>query len=598
MAWFGLKTSISIFAFAVCLSGPAQALDRIDLFAIGASAEVRNRLTNASLLAQAARENVSDPEDILAAARAEYVRLIEALYAAGYYGPEISVRVDGREAANIPTFEEPGSISNVVVTVRPGPRFRFAQAEVGPLAPGTELPDDFRPGAVARTGTLVETAGAAVDAWEAVGFPKADVAGQNLAVRHQDAEMDAAIFVEPGPRLRFGTLRIEGNDKVKTSAVRRVIGWPEGAFVTPELQDRAAQRLRRSGAFRSVVLRESDRPNPDGTLDHALTLVEEKPRRFGFGGELSTEEGLSLSGFWLNRNITDDADRLRFDAEISGIGGQTGGIDYGVSVRYERPATFFTDTDLFTGLSYDRLREPEFSSDTFEAEAGLRRIVSDTLTLEGGIGLQTSRITDATGTGSFQLLTFPGRLTWSTRNDVLDPTAGHFIDAEVMPFIGFSDAGSGARLTVDARTYQSVDADDRFVLALRGQAGSVIGPDTASVPADLRFFSGGGGTVRGQPYQSLGVDFAGDLTGGLSFLAASAELRAAISDTIGVVGFADVGFVGETAMPGIDGSVHAGAGIGVRYNTGLGPIRLDLAVPVTESPAETLFIYVGIGQAF
>ncbi|MDJ1008205.1 MAG: autotransporter assembly complex family protein [Paracoccaceae bacterium] len=589
-----------VIAAGIAMSGtaPAQALEDMRFFASGLNDGARERLGNASLLALARSEGVTDPVELLATARAEYARLIEALYAEGYYGPEISVRVDGREAATIPPFERPSRIDVIVVDVRAGQRFRFGKANVRPVTTTTVLPDDFRRGRVARTGTLIETAQAAVDGWRDAGHPKARVAGEDLRVRHRDGEMDAAIFIEPGPRLRFGTLAVAGNERVRTSAVRRIIGWPRGEVVTPDERDRAANRLRRSGAFRSVVLTEAEVPNPDGTLDFGVALVEERPRRFGIGGEISTEEGLRLTAFWLHRNLLGDAERLRFDAEIAGIGGQTGGIDTLLSTRFERPATFFVDTDLFVGLSYENLDEPDFASETIEAEVGLERIVSDALTLEVGVAFRNSTVTDATGSGTFQLLSFPGRAVWNTRDDPLDPTEGYFIDAGLTPFLGFSDAGTGVRATADARIYRRLGADGRFVVAARGQLGSVIGPDISSVPADLRFFSGGGGTVRGQPYQSLGVDLDGELTGGLSFAALSGELRAALGDTIGLVGFVDVGFVGENALPGIEGDTHAGAGLGLRYNAGLGPIRFDVAVPVSESSGGSLFFYVGIGQAF
>lgn len=583
---------------------PAAALDEMRFFASGTSEAVRERLGNASLLAAARRDGVTDPAELFATARAEYARLIGALYAEGYYGPVVSVRIDGREAAEIPPFERLPRIGEIVVRVEAGPIFRFAEAEAGPLARGTTLPEDFAAGRIARTTTLVDTAQAAVDGWRDTGHPKADIAGETLVVRHREAEMDAEIFVDPGPRLRFGALDVAGNERVRANAVLRIIGWPRGALVTPDARERATSRLRRSGAFRSVVLTEADRPNPDGTLDHRLVLVEEAPRRIGFGAELSTEEGLRLSAFWLHRNLLGDAERLRFDGEVAGIGGQTGGIDTTLSTRFERPATFFVDTDLFVGLSYESLQEPDFTSDSFEAEAGLRRIVSERLTVEGGFGFRTSTVNDATGTGTFRLLTLPTRATWSTRDDPLDATEGQFVDVGLTPFLGFADAGSGARLTVDARTYRSLGESGRFVFAARGQLGSIIGPEIGAVPADLRFFSGGGGTVRGQPYQSLGVRLDRGLigpglrTGGMSFVGLSGEVRAAVSDTIGLVGFLDAGYIGENALPDGTGGTHAGAGLGVRYKTGLGPIRLDLAVPVTESPGSSLFFYVGIGQAF
>jgi len=608
-----IRATVLACVAALAVAAPAAALDEMRFFASGTSEAVRERLGNASLLAAARREGTTDPVELLATARAEYARLIEALYAEGYYGPVISVRVDGREAADIPPFERPDRIGEIVVRVQAGPVFRFAEAEASPLARGTALPEDFARGRIARTTVLVDTAQAAVDGWRETGHPKADIAGESVRVRHREAEMDAEIFVDPGPRLRFGALDVAGNENVRTSAVRRIIGWPRGAVVTPDAQRRAADRLRRSGAFRlrrsgafrSVVLTAAESPNADGTLDHRLVLVEDKPRRFGFGGEISTEEGLRVSAFWLHRNLLGDAERLRFDGEVAGIGGQTGGVDTTLSTRFERPATFFVDTDLFVGLSYESLREPDFDSDNFEVEAGLRRIVNERLSIEGGIGFRSSTVTDATGTGTFRLLTLPARATWSTRDDPLDATEGNFVDLGVTPFVGFADAGTGARLTLDARTYRSLGEDGRFVLAARGQLGSIIGPDIGAVPADLRFFSGGGGTVRGQPYQSLGIRLdhgliggAARQTGGMSFVGLSGEIRAAVSDTIGLVGFVDAGYIGENALPDGTGGSHAGAGLGVRYDTGLGPIRLDIAVPVTESPGASFFLYVGIGQAF
>ncbi len=85
--------------------------------------------------------------------------------------------------------------------------------------------------------------------------------------------------------------------------------------------------------------------------------------------------------------------------------------------------------------------------------------------------------------------------------------------------------------------------------------------------------------------------------GGASFAAVSAELRASVTSTIGVVAFYDAGFVGMTGGFGA-GEWHAGAGVGLRYDTGIGPIRLDLAVPVAGATGDGLQIYLGIGQSF
>jgi translocation and assembly module TamA len=130
--------------------------------------------------------------------------------------------------------------------------------------------------------------------------------------------------------------------------------------------------------------------------------------------------------------------------------------------------------------------------------------------------------------------------------------------------------------------------------------GSLVGPDIVEIPPDKLFFAGGGGSVRGYAYRGIGVEGPGGaLIGGKSLLEASAEIRAGITESIGLVGFADVGYVGEESFPSFSEDLKIGAGVGLRYNTGLGPIRLDAAVPLDPGPDDPDFaFYVGIGQAF
>jgi translocation and assembly module TamA len=135
--------------------------------------------------------------------------------------------------------------------------------------------------------------------------------------------------------------------------------------------------------------------------------------------------------------------------------------------------------------------------------------------------------------------------------------------------------------------------------------GSIFGATLEETPRDYLFYSGGAGTVRGHPFQSLGVYVISpdQLTGGTMFLALSGEIRASITEKVGVVGFYDVGSVGvNDFIDDPQGGWQAGAGIGLRYATGFGPIRVDIATPVEGSAGQNtdggVQLYVGIGQSF
>ena len=588
---------MAALAGLIVLAAPPGRAQEVAFAAPGADADLTGRLRGASLTLARIAEGPAPASDIVAAARADYGRLLGALYAAGHYSGVISVRIDGREVADIPVLDLPDRIGRVEFVVQPGPPFRFSRAEVSPLAPGTELPEGFAAGRPAPSGLLSEAARAGVNGWRDVGHAKADVAAQQITADHRSATLDAAIRLDPGPRLRFGRLEISGNERVRTERIRQIAGLREGRVFSPEELRKAAERLRRTGAFRSVTLRESERIGPGDLLQIEALVVEERPRRFGAGAELASDEGLRLTGFWLHRNLLGGAERLRIGAEIGGIGGDASDEDYRVTLSFARPGTFSPDTTLTFDVLAEFRQEPEYDVTAFEIGGGLARIFSDERSGSVGIGYRQSRVEDAAGTTDFRLITFPVTYTWDRRDDRLNPTRGFYLDARVMPFLGLDSTGSGARVQGDARVYRGLGDDDRIVLAARLQYGAVIGPTPVETPREFLFYSGGGGTVRGQPYQSLGVNIlpSGVRTGGQQFVGLQAEARVKVTDRIGVVGFADWGQVaGELGGLAVD---HAGAGLGLRYGTGIGPIRLDIAAPVGGG-GDGVQIYIGIGQAF
>ena len=558
--------------------------------------ELRDDIVNASLLATARSDGTTEPQDLLAAAQADYARILGALYSRARYGGVVTISVDGREAASIPLLSPPSTIRNITVRVSPGPLYRFATAEVAPSPRGFTPPETFRQGEPATTGAIRDSAEAVIDAWRAEGHAKAQIDRQQITARHRQNTLSARLAVNPGPRLRFGTVSIAGNEDVRARRIRTIAGLEEGPVYNPEELARATQRLRRTGSFSSVTIDEAEDIGPNNTLPLSINVVEATPRRFGVGAEYSTVDGVRLSGFWLHRNFLGGAERFRVDGAIAGLGGETGGTDYSFGARYERPATPRADIDLYAELQFEMLDEVDFRSDTIEFSLGFTRYATDELTVDFGIGYLYSDTRDAFGDETFSLITLPLGAVLDRRDDTLNPTAGYFADLEITPFVGISDSPSGGRIKLDSRAYRSTE---NLTFAGRLQLGALFGPSLEESPPFYRFFSGGGGTVRGQGYQSLALDVGGESVGGRSFLGLSGEVRGDITENIQLVGFADWGYIGAESFPDFTGDSHAGAGIGVRYNTGIGPIRLDVAVPVSgDTDSSSFYIYVGIGQAF
>ncbi len=596
---FGLSLILCLTA-----ASAGQALDQLDFTVNGASKTLEKDLRAASGLLASQKSGVVEAQDLFAEARAEYASLLNALYARGHYSPVIHVYVNGVEAAGIAPLDAPGRISKIAVVVDPGPAFTFSQARAAPLAKGTQMPKGFSFGKVAESGVILEAVTAGVDGWRRVGHAKAAVQSQNLTADHAQARLSADVTLNPGPRLRFGRLVIKGQERMREGRVRKIAGLPEGEVFDPADLDRVASRLRRTGVFKSVTLTEDDAVTPPDLLGITATLVEQKLRRYSFGAEIASFDGLMLNGSWLHRNLFGGAERLTVSGEVLNIGTQAGGVDYKLGFTLDRPATFSPDTTLSFGGGIGHLNEVDFNADMFNVSSSLTHVFSDQLSGKAGFVYDYARIADPSGVFTYRALSLPVSVIWDKRDVKTNATKGFYLEAEAKPFLGFGITDSGARLKLDARGYKTLGAEGGVVVAARFQAGAVLGSSLQGTPRDYLFYSGGGGTVRGQPYQSLGVNVLRDManvpyqTGGTLFMAASVEARVKVTDTIGVVGFVDMGRVDVNSFFDAAGGWHAGAGLGVRYATAVGPIRLDLAVPVGGNTGDGLQIYVGLGQAF
>jgi len=617
-----IQTTVSI-CVAACLPLAALAQEVELTLPASVDEDLRQVLENASLTLSLEAEEPPEGEtyssqDYVAAAIADYRRLLTGLYAQGFYGGTISIQVDGREASTIPPLNAPATVGRIDIQVTPGPEFLFGRAEVVPLAPGTELPEAFAIGEVARAEAIRGAVRAAVMQWRETGYAMAEAGAQEIVANHPTNTLNASVQVLPGPLLTFGDVTISGNEDVRTQRIREIAGLPVGTVFSPGELDRAQTRLQRTGAFRSAALVEADAVGPGDTLPIEVQVIERLPRRFGAGLEYSTIDGATVSAYWLHRNLFGGAERLRVEGEVSGIdevGGQDDedgvegdGIDYRLGVTFGRPATFRPDVDLEVSATLQQLQEPEYFLQQLEADVSLTQYRTDRLTYGAGVGFLTAREETNERVREYTLLTLPLSGEYDRRDVPLDPTGGYYLDLEAVPFVGVAgDIGTGGRFLADARGYYGIGETDRLVFAARAQLGSVVGVDRIEAPADFLFYSGGGGTVRGQEYQSLGIDGDVDLgegpvdfrTGGASFVGVQLEARFSVTDTIGVVGFYDYGRVGEDALPSSDDESHSGAGLGFRYDTGIGPIRLDVATPLDGDEAgKRVEVYIGIGQAF
>ncbi|WP_299280938.1 autotransporter assembly complex family protein [uncultured Tateyamaria sp.] len=581
-----LTGSGAAYAFDVTVSAPEPLVEDIRAASLTAT------------LADTQQDEAPRPIDIISAAQADYGRIIALLYDQGYFGPTINILVDGREAATLTPLGASQAVRMVTLRIDPGSVFTFGNLAITPKANQTEPTPGFAPGETARVSVLRQATAAEIEGWRQDGHAKAEVADQQITARHPDKTLNATVTLDPGPRLRLGKLTITGDSAVREKRIREIAGWPSGEVFDPDTIDKVQKRLRRTGTFASGTLTEAETPNADGTLDVTALVTDQPPRRYSFGAEFGTLDGLALSALWLHRNIFGGAERLQIEGSVKGLGGDTGGIDYRLSARLSRPATFRTDLEAFVLAEAEQRDDQNLFSQSVTLEVGGVYLAREDREYSYSARLRRSKTRDDLGERDYTILAFPYVATFDRRNDKLNATSGYYAQASIAPFFAIDGTDNGVVSSLDLRTYRQFG--ERVTLALRGQLGSMFGPSISNAPADLLFFSGGSGTVRGQDFQSLGADLGDDIKiGGRSFVGLSSELRVKTGENLSVVGFIDAGYIGEETFIDGSGEWHSGVGLGVRYDTTIGPIRFDVAVPASgPDDGSGLEIYIGIGQAF
>jgi translocation and assembly module TamA len=580
----------------------------------GGDAGLRRQLETASSLWTDRETPASGNAGLLSKARGDYRRLLAALYAAGYYGPAISIRAAGQEAADASLDASFAAPVPVVIDVQVGPQFRFGRAEIVNAPPevvfereSIETPAHagFAVGETARSGIINQASALTIEAWRHLSRAKARETDREVIADHATDLLDVTLAIEPGRAARYGPTYVTGSNRVDPAFIAFMADLPEGAPFDPDDLDEGLERLNRLGVFRSLRFEEAEEIGPDGSLPITVRVEDRRPRSIGAGATYSTIDGIGVSAFWEHRNLFRRAERLRFSASVDGIGSiDVDEFSYEFAVNFTKPGVWTPDTNFVAGASAFRLDYETYRQQGIAGSVGITQQFSRRLTGSALVQVSRSRYEDDFGTRDFTIFALLGSAAYDRRNVPLDATRGYYLAASFQPFYEAEFGNVAARGTVEGRGYLSVGSEDHITLAQRVLVGSYAGAPPEESPPDLLFFAGGGGSVRGYAYQSIGVEsfpFEGEeiVIGGQSMVVTNSELRWRFTDRWGGVGFVDTGLVAEESTFSGESDFRVGGGAGVRFYTGIGVLRADVATPLTPRDEDGyVALYIGIGQAF
>ncbi|HTW25570.1 MAG TPA: BamA/TamA family outer membrane protein [Acetobacteraceae bacterium] len=559
------------------------------------------------------------PFALITRTRNDIGRLVTALQSYGYYDGSVGATIDGHPLDDpaLPSLLDQvpkGHEVPVALTPRPGPLFHLRHVVIE-----GSVPADVRarlapvtPGAPALAAEVLAAGQRMLSQLREDGHALAKVA-EPLAVEDKSARvLDVTYKVDAGPRVDLGPIALEGLKGVNPGFVRNRLLVHQGELFQPSKIEAARSDLASLGVFAAVRARAAQRLDQEGQLPLTFEFEERKRHAVSVGVSYATDLGIQGSLSWTDRNVFGNAESLVLSAANTQAesGSETQQPGYDITATFTKP-DFLGRRDQSLQITLQAIRENLAAYDRTAGVAGVSvsRKLSPYWTASIGLAGEVERVLQFYVTTHYALVGIPIQLSYDDTNSLFEPTRGVRASFTVTPTqsVALGDTGVNSTfvlLQAQASTYLDFsrflgEKAGRSVLALRGLIGSAQGATLFDLPPDKRFYAGGSATVRGYKYLSIGPQFPNnEPVGGLAIDAGTVELRQRVWGNIGAAAFVDAGQVNSASAP-FGGTLRVGAGLGARYYTPIGPIRLDVAVPLNREPGGDSFeLYIGLGEAF
>jgi translocation and assembly module TamA len=423
-----------------------------------------------------------------------------------------------------------------------------------------------------------------------------------VVVDHATLTLQPTFRIDAKALVRLDGVQVKTTGRTNPAWVARLAPWKTGQTYRPDEVAELERRLLDTGVYSAVTVALAPQPDPDGLRPVVVSLADRPRARLTLGGSYSTREGPGVNGTYSLFNRLHRADTITLAAQYASILKR---VDLTLSLPHWRAPQH----TLELGATAYQDDTTAFRERDIGVHADLQHRFGKTSFFTYGLAIDYSdsrekTLVDDQIVGVERKLTyFTGllRLSLDRSDDPLDPRHGWRFDGRIEPTYGMGDGNPiYAKTQAQVSGYLPLNKGATTVLAGRLLLGSILSADAnLDVPAARRFYAGGAGSIRGYAFQAVGPRFPDNTPiGGQSLFETSVELRQKFGAHLGLVGFVDAGTVGTSKYPDFKSS-SIGAGLGVRYDLGFGPLRADVGVPLNPQKGDAPFqVYVSIGQAF
>jgi translocation and assembly module TamA len=555
------------------------------------------------------------PFALISRARQDIPRATTALESFGYYQSHVAITIDGAPLDDPALPDRLAALPakppvHVAIKIDTGPLYHLRHVSLDGAIPASGVRAfPLRAGEPAIAATVLGAGAAVLTALREDGYAFATVPPPEAIDLPADHALDITYHVTAGPRVDIGPITLEGLQHVNASYVRRRLLIHAGDLYQPSAIDAARQNLLAVGVFSGVVVRTARALNQAGTLPLTFDFAERPRHAVTFNIAYSTDLGGSAGLTWTHRNLFGNAEQLTLAASVTGLGGTAvTGVGYNASATLMKPDFWRRDQNLQISITALQQDLDAYDQTAEIANVTFSRKLSPQWNVSIGTTLEQEQITQEGTIRDYTLMGLPLSAKYDStglKNPLDDATHGIRATVSATPTASLAaPSATFAILQASASTYFDLanlgaTRPGASVFAVRGLVGAAEGASQFDLPPDQRFYAGGSSSVRGFKYQSVGPLFPDDNPeGGAAIDAATIEYRQRVWGPIGTAIFADAAQVSAQSSP-FQGTLREGVGTGLRYYTPIGPIRIDVAVPLNRPPGGDRFeLYLGLGQAF
>lgn len=556
------------------------------------------------------RSNSENIAQVAARARSDEELLNTLLRVYGYYDAQVIRTIGAKESRDAKS----AATAQVRFDIIPGPRYRFGAIDLGnlqsaPDAQSLRAAFEIQSGDPLSSDKIVEEQADLDTALGETGYPFAAIDAPSLLIDHDKTAGDLTMPVHPNGKFVFGEVVSELPDFLSSRHLAKIARFRPGDVYQRSLAFDLRRAIVATGLVASVTVTPRAVTQPDGdkpgTVAMDVGMTEAKLRTIAGTIGYGTGEGFRLEASWEHRNLFPPEGMLRVRG-VAGTQEQLLGVTFRKNNFNGRDKILTidafastVDTDAYDANTLSLIGSLEKTSTLifqkpFSWSMGLELVATKERTLQkiGSLGpLET-----------YFIAALPLYAQLDTSDSLLNPTKGFRLSGRLSPEVSSNNGVQSfyVRSQADASYYKSVG--EKAILAGRVRLASIPGAPLTAIAPSRRYYAGGGSSVRGYGYQAIGpLDSAGGNTGGRSLVEGSFEARIRtgfFGGALQVVPFIDAGSVSASVTPTFE-DIRIGAGVGVRYLTGFGPLRLDVATPVNPRSGDSpVAVYVSLGQAF